>query len=196
MGRSGVGTEFADDEDFLVADGAVAAGGAEMVEELAEEVEFGGGGVGRGVEEVADGDFEFFDGDAGLEGEEVASGGDFDEGEPRDAAEEAVVGDDEEGFVGGDGEFADGGGRGAGAAEGGFGGLHDGFGAVGVDLGQPVEDAKGQGDGDGPRGFAEFGGASAFVGVGVGCFHTYMGSVLSGVSRGAPSNLLTRPVIT
>ena len=163
--------DFADDEDFLVADGAVAAGGAEVVEELPEEIEFGGGGVGGGVEEVADGDFEFFDGHAGLEGEEVASRGDFDEGEPRDAAEEAVVGDDEKGLVRRDGEFADGGGGSFGATEGGFGGFDDGLGAVGVDFGEAVEDAEGEGDGDGTRGFAEFGGASAFVGAGVGGFH-------------------------
>lgn len=149
-----------------------------MVEELAEEVEFGGGGVGRGVEEVADGDFEFFDGHAGLQGEEVASGGDFDEGEPGDAAEEAVVGDDEEGFVGRDGEFADGGGRGAGAAEGGFGGLDDGFGAVGVDFGEAVEDAEGEGDSDRTGGFAEFGGAPAFVGAVFGVVHVVVCPVL------------------
>ena len=185
--RSGGLVDFADDEDFLVADGTVAAGGAEVVEKLAEEVEFGWGGVRGGVEKVADGDFEFFGGDAGLEGKEMASGGDFDEGEPRDAAEEAVVGDDEEGFVGRDGEFADGGGRGAGAAEGGFGGFHDGFGAVGVDFGEAVEDAEGKGDGDGTGGLAEFGGASAFVGALVGVFHVGVCPVRGG-ARGAAKN--------
>ena len=163
---------FPDDEDFLGTDGTVAARRAEAVKKMEEEAAFGWGSVQGRVKEVAERDFQFVDGDAGLEGDAMAARGDFDEREPGDVAEEAIVGDEKKGFVFGDGQFAN---RGRGgirvAVQGGFRRFDDGLGAVGVDFRQPVQNAEGERNRDGTTGFVEFGRASTFVGRMICFFH-------------------------
>ncbi len=163
---------FPDDEDFFGTDGAVAARGAEAGEELEEGVAFRRGNLGGGVEEIAESDFQLFDGNAGLEGDEVASRGDFDEGKPRNVAEKTIVRNEEEGFRFGNGQLANRGRRGVRVAvQGGFRRLDDGLGAVGVDFGETVQNAEGERNRDGTTGFVEFGRASTFVGRMICLFH-------------------------